>query len=106
VVAIGTILRTIAFVDKHVVVTGAGTGIGRSVADRLRADGYRVTGMGRDPSRVDVPVDIRDCAAVDAAFAELGPLHGLVANAGIGGPNEPGPDDRFEELVRTNVLGT
>ena len=87
-------------------VTGAGTGIGRAVADRLRAEGYRVTGMGRDPSRVDVPVDIRDRAAVDAAFADLAPIHGLIANAGIGGPNEPGPDDRFEELVRTNLLGT
>jgi NAD(P)-dependent dehydrogenase (short-subunit alcohol dehydrogenase family) len=93
-------------VDKCVVVTGAGTGIGQAVAGRLRADGYRVTGMGRDRSRVDVSVDIRDAAAVDAAFAGLGPLYGLVANAGIGGPNEPGPGDRFEDLVRTNLLGT
>jgi NAD(P)-dependent dehydrogenase (short-subunit alcohol dehydrogenase family) len=106
VVAIDRILRTIASVDKHVVVTGAGTGIGRAVAERLRADGYRVTGMGRDASRVDVSVDIRDPVAVDAAFAELGPLYGLVANAGIGGPNVPGADDRFDDLVRTNVLGT
>jgi ketoreductase len=100
------ILRTIAPVDKHVVVTGAGTGIGRAVAERLRADGYRVTGMGRDASRVDVAVDIRDPTAVEAAFAGLGPLYGLIANAGIGGPNEPGPGDRFEELVATNLLGT
>jgi len=89
-----------------VVVTGAGTGIGSAVAERLRTDGYRVTGMGRDASRVDVSVDIRDRDAVDAAFAGLAPLYGLVANAGIGGPNVAGPDDRFEDLVRTNVLGT
>jgi NAD(P)-dependent dehydrogenase (short-subunit alcohol dehydrogenase family) len=30
----------------------------------------------------------------------------LVANAGIGGPNEPGPKDRFEDLVATNLSGT
>ena len=57
--------------DKHVVVTGAGTGIGLAIAERLREEGYRVTGMGRDASRVEVAVDIRDPAAVDAAFAEL-----------------------------------
>jgi NAD(P)-dependent dehydrogenase (short-subunit alcohol dehydrogenase family) len=100
------ILRTIASVDKHVVVTGAGTGIGLATAERLREEGYRVTGMGRDASRVEVAVDIRDPAAVDAAFAEFGPLYALVANAGLGGPNEPGPGDRFEELVATNLLGT
>jgi ketoreductase len=93
-------------VDKHVVVTGAGTGIGLAIAERLRIEGYRVTGMGRDASRVDVAVDIRDPAAVGVAFAELGPVFALVANAGLGGPNEPGPDDRFEELVATNLVGT
>ena len=35
-----------------------------------------------------------------------GPIHGLVAVAGIGGPNEAGESDRFEELVATNLLGT
>ena len=54
--------------------------------------------------------DIRDREAVERAFDgaadDLGPLHGLVANSGVGGPNEPGPDDRFEELVRTNLDGT
>jgi len=29
-----------------------------------------------------------------------------VANAGVGGPNEDGPGDRFEDLVATNLLGT
>lgn len=54
--------------------------------------------------------DIRDRAAVDAAFGEaarvLGPLDALVANSGIGGPNEPGPGDRFDDLILTNLTGT
>ena len=33
-------------------------------------------------------------------------MHALVANSGIGGPNADGPDDRFEEIVRTNLFGT
>jgi ketoreductase len=70
----------------------------------------RVTGMGRQADRIDadaaVACDVRDQEQVDAAFAGLGPLYALVANAGIGGPNEAGPGDRFEDIVRTNLFGT
>lgn len=98
---------------RHVVVTGAGTGIGAAIAQRLREEGARVTGLARDVERLRANVDeaiacdIRDRAQVEAAFARIdGPLYALCANAGIGGENHPGPDDRFEEIVRTNVLGT
>ena len=105
---------------KHVVVTGAGTGIGRAIALRLGREGARLTLIARDEDRLR-PVadelgahvaacDIRDRAAVDDAFAAAaeanGPIAALIANAGIGGPNDPGADDRFEDLVATNLLGT
>jgi NAD(P)-dependent dehydrogenase (short-subunit alcohol dehydrogenase family) len=97
---------------KHVVVTGAGTGIGRAVARRLADEGARLTLLARDESRLRdvVPgattrsVDIRDEAAVHAAFDE--PLDALVANAGVGGPNEPGEHDRWDDIVQTNLYGT
>jgi NAD(P)-dependent dehydrogenase (short-subunit alcohol dehydrogenase family) len=97
---------------KHVVVTGAGTGIGRAIALRLAEEGARLTLLARDESRLQdvVPgaatksVDIRDRAAVQAAFDE--PLDALVANAGIGGPNAPGEDDRWDDIVLTNLHGT
>jgi NAD(P)-dependent dehydrogenase (short-subunit alcohol dehydrogenase family) len=41
---------------------------------------------------------------VAAAFTE--PLDGLVANAGVGGGNEPGESDRFDEILQTNLYGT
>jgi NAD(P)-dependent dehydrogenase (short-subunit alcohol dehydrogenase family) len=54
--------------------------------------------------------DVTDATSVEQAFtaaaAAHGPIHALVANAGIGGPNSPGPDDRFFELVQTNLVGT
>ena len=97
---------------KHVVVTGAGTGIGRAIARRLADEGARLTLLARDESRLRdvVPgaatksVDIRDHDAVRAAFDE--PLDALVANAGVGGPNEPGDGDRWDDIVQTNLYGT
>src|SRR5205807_4266162 len=90
----------------------AGTGIGRAIARRLASEGARLTLLARDESRLldAVPgattrsVDIRDRAAVEAAFDE--PLDALVANAGVGGPNEPGSADRWDDIVQTNLYGT
>jgi NAD(P)-dependent dehydrogenase (short-subunit alcohol dehydrogenase family) len=72
----------------------------------------RLTLLARDESRLRDVVpgattkscDIRDRDAVFAAIDE--PLDFLVANAGIGGANEPGGDDRFDEIVQTNLYGT
>ena len=37
---------------------------------------------------------------------QRGPIHALVANSGLGGPNDDGADDRFDDLVATNLNGT
>jgi NAD(P)-dependent dehydrogenase (short-subunit alcohol dehydrogenase family) len=97
---------------KHVVVTGAGTGIGRAIAQRLAAEGARLTLLARDESRLrDVVPEATtrscDIRNHDEVFAAIdGPLDALVANAGIGGPNEPGYGDRFDDIVQTNLFGT
>jgi NAD(P)-dependent dehydrogenase (short-subunit alcohol dehydrogenase family) len=110
----------------HIVVTGAGTGIGRAIAVRLAEEGAVLTLVARrvalleetanacrEAGATDIGVaacDIRDRAgvdaAIDAAAAARGPIFGCIANAGIGGPNEPGEDDRFDDIVATNLTGT
>jgi len=96
------------FEGKHVAVTGAARGIGLAIAERLAAEGARLTLIDRDEPSLEGAtirvVDISDRDAVAAAFTE--PLDGLVANAGIGGANEPGASDRFDEILQTNLYGT
>jgi NAD(P)-dependent dehydrogenase (short-subunit alcohol dehydrogenase family) len=104
------------------VVTGAGGGIGRTVALELSRRGAAVGLVGRTRASLDAvageakgeafvaTADVRERASVDAAFdairARLGPLHAVVANAGVGGPNDLGAGDRWDEIVRTNLDGS
>jgi NAD(P)-dependent dehydrogenase (short-subunit alcohol dehydrogenase family) len=73
-------------------VTGAARGIGRGVAVRLLADGWRVVAADRDgdgpPGARSVACDVSDEAAVTGLVAGIvaaeGRLDGLVCNAGFG----------------------
>ena len=85
-----------ASLASHAVVTGGGRGIGLAVAAALKAEGMRVTVIGRTPAALDaavergvadagVSLDLTDEKAVSHAFAQLadtGPISILVNNVG------------------------
>jgi NAD(P)-dependent dehydrogenase (short-subunit alcohol dehydrogenase family) len=105
---------------KHVVVTGAASGIGRACATRFAADGARVVvadldgeraeavahEIGGHALRVDVSreADIRSLVA--GAEHTGGPIDLFFSNAGVGGP-PGGPeadDDALQMSWEVNVM--
>ena len=75
--------------SRHAVVTGASSGIGQAIVERLLSDGWRVTGLcrshietARDSLKI-VPVDVTDFAALGPVCDELGTADALVHAAGF-----------------------
>ena len=97
-------------------VTGGNRGIGRSIAQRLHADGFRVAATHRSgevpPGVLGVSCDVTDVEQVDAAFsaveAQLGPVEVVVANAGVTHDTLllRMRDEEWDSVLQTNLTGS
>ena len=109
--------------SRHVLVTGAGTGIGEAVSRQLHTDGYRVSLVGRRPEPLAalsaslgenayaITGDVTDRSSISSAFTSarerFGSIEILVNSAGMA-PTAPFHRVDFADWQRTmdvNVNG-
>jgi len=110
--------------DKTIIITGAGSGIGRATATVFLDAGWQVGLIGRQQKTLEatanghdralvLPCDVGDAAAVEISFATArarwGRLDALFNNAGIGSPAKTIDETHIEvwlDVVRVNLTGS
>lgn len=111
--------------EKHVVITGAGSGLGASLAVKYSEMGYHVTLLGRTYSKLRYladkmtsdnvslyTIDVSSAEEVQKVFSEIkeesGDIDILVNNAGVGifGDAEDITTDAVDQMIDINLKGT
>jgi NAD(P)-dependent dehydrogenase (short-subunit alcohol dehydrogenase family) len=107
--------------NKTYLISGAGSGIGRAIAQELSSKGNNCILLGRSTGKLRetlatlaagnhqiLTADIKDKESLSKAAAQIAEtaINGLIANSGIGGENYWGEADRWDDIIETNLTGT
>jgi NAD(P)-dependent dehydrogenase (short-subunit alcohol dehydrogenase family) len=103
--------------EKVVLITGASSGIGKSIGEFLHNKGFIVYGTSRNPERILnsvfplVALEVRNPDSIHAAVSKIiatsGRLDIVINNAGVGitGPLEEIPMEEIKNNFETNFFG-
>jgi NAD(P)-dependent dehydrogenase (short-subunit alcohol dehydrogenase family) len=103
--------------SKVVFITGASSGIGKSIGEYLHAKGFIVYGTSRNPERITdsqfplLALDVRNkesiTQAIDTILQKSGRIDVVINNAGVGitGPIEEIPTEEIKNNFETNLFG-
>jgi short-subunit dehydrogenase len=102
---------------KVVLITGASSGIGKSIGEFLNEKGFKVYGTSRNPERyLDskfelLSLDVRNqesiCISIEYILKKSGKIDVVINNAGVGitGPIEEIPMQEIKNNFETNFFG-
>ena len=103
--------------SKVVFITGASSGIGKSIGEFLFNKGFTVYGTSRTPNNYMnsvfplIALDVRDTKSIQSAIADViskaGRVDVVINNAGVGitGPIEEIPAKEIQNNFETNLFG-
>lgn len=103
--------------SKVVFITGASSGIGKSIGEFLHAKGFVVYGTSRNPERITdsqfplLALDVRNkesiTQAIETILQKSGRIDVVINNAGVGitGPIEEIPTEEIKNNFETNLFG-